>query len=121
MAVGSQLTGPKEPNTRIASVRKLDPLVLERVADLFSGTVARGGRSPTDTALERGASRVHRDVTPTERGAAYPLGAYGSSLRGCHDGKEHELRSYPDCTYAMTLPRTLSITVWLKPSDDDTR
>ena len=37
-----------------------------------------------------------------------------------HDGKEHELRSYPDCTYAMTLPRTLSITVWLKPSDDDT-
>jgi hypothetical protein len=38
-----------------------------------------------------------------------------------NDGKEHELRSYPDCTYAMTLPRTLSITVWLKSSDDDTR
>lgn len=41
MAVGAQLTGPKEPNTRIASVRKLDPLVLERVADLFSGTGSR--------------------------------------------------------------------------------
>ena len=27
-----------------------------------------------------------RDQTPTERGAAYPLGAYGSSLRGgCND------------------------------------
>ena len=25
---------------------------------------------------------VRRDMTPTERGAAYPLGAYGSSLRG---------------------------------------
>ena len=29
-----------------------------------------------------GADRVHRDSTPEERGAAYPLGAYGSSLRG---------------------------------------
>ena len=32
-----------------------------------------------------GADRVRRDVTPTERGAAYPLGAYGSSLRGIWD------------------------------------
>jgi len=36
-----------------------------------------------------------------------------------HQGKEHELRSSPDCTYAMTLPRTLSVTVWLRTDDDD--
>ena len=37
-----------------------------------------------------------------------------------HQGKEHELRSTPDCTYALTPPRSLSITVWLRSSDDDT-
>ena len=37
-----------------------------------------------------------------------------------HQGKEHELRSTPDCTYALTPPRSLSITVWLRGSDDDT-
>ena len=37
-----------------------------------------------------------------------------------HQGKEHELRSTPDCTYALTPPRSLSITVWLRGSDGET-
>ena len=37
-----------------------------------------------------------------------------------HQEKEHELRSRPDCTYALTPPRSLSITVWLRGSDGET-
>lgn len=37
-----------------------------------------------------------------------------------NQGTEHELRSRPDCTYALTPPRSLSITVWLRGSDGET-